>query len=1132
MRYLTTYIDDEVNFKFGNTGSILKLKAIDNHKVSSFTKEQELKIRVKNETAYLKTISVSGNGREVLLPTSDLASLPVGQYDLELWVTTDTGQVIYPDVGFLKLNINGNATQLTGDLFSSLTLADIENEIERMLEKVDEEIREKLDNILVDREKAPKITISSEDTLVIDGIDTGFSLRGERGKDGHDGQNGSNGKSAYEIAIDNGFGGSEEDWIQSLKGKDGEQGVQGEPGKDGHDGLNGEPGNDGLSAYEVAKKNGFVGNEKEWLESLKGKDGQDASVDLTGYLTKENAESKYAKKNELPQVALDVNQRLLTIDGREIVIPDSVDLTEYAKKSKIPSIIYDKDTDTLTINDTTIPLPSEVDLSPYYTRKQIDEKFDAIRSEEKLDLTPFETKENAERIYATKEEVSEIQLIRGRDGENGRSAYEIWKENGNQGTEVDFLNSLRGERGVDGIPGKDGITPIIGENGNWVVENRDTGVQAGCTDIKKNISSGNFDDIKKSGEYDIRGQLSNAPEKMNNHWSTLVVKNYNQRFIIQTLVSDTDFNKWERYYSNDVWGEWRWIEVSKNWNHDSAEFKSLLTDKSHYKPYDNCVFNVVTQADSGVIEIEYWKREELVTVQHVEYSQHIVSWDWQLPGEDKQSYIAKITNFVGNKQKTNYYAINVSYDVDDLPIMGFISTFANDDPIQRKEVLDYLTRIHVNYVQYYDWMSRHSTPLPTINGSASPDATFVPNTWSDIGNRLVRKRVIEEYIDDAKKRGMRNMAYMAINGSDTTEEVHGLKDSMWLYNDDTHDKNNIYKTLDANNGWGKYSLYNANWMNELWQQYMYDQMLITICNLPFQGWHIDMLGDPGDKYDSNGNLLPSTLLENGITHFINKQSGLGIPLGLNSVAEYGLKEMTESPHLNYLYTEVWNRPSYNDLRELIIKLTTSRDSNNKKKGVIIAGYMDYEYSKSHAGSYFNDCGVIMTDLVVMALGAAHLEMGEHMLSNEYFPNSNLNMSDNLKKWIVKINDFSVAYKTILSQGYQCAGLVTIDGGSVDSLMVGKVNAITKRNDDDVLGISLINMVGLKHDNWKDTNADQTPPIAQENVRVKINLGVENHDWYYADLDNPVPKKIELNNAGEMSISHLKDYGFILGIKKE
>lgn len=32
-------------------------------------------------------------------------------------------------------------------------------------------------------------------------------------------------------------------------------------------------GRDGLSAYEVAKKNGFTGTEQEWLESLKGPKG-------------------------------------------------------------------------------------------------------------------------------------------------------------------------------------------------------------------------------------------------------------------------------------------------------------------------------------------------------------------------------------------------------------------------------------------------------------------------------------------------------------------------------------------------------------------------------------------------------------------------------------------------------------------------------------------------------------------------------------------------------------------------------------------------------------------------------------------------------------------------------------------
>ena len=52
------------------------------------------------------------------------------------------------------------------------------------------------------------------------------------GKDGKDGM------SAYEIAVHNGFKGSEQDWLESLRGpegKPGAQGCQGPAGKDGKD---------------------------------------------------------------------------------------------------------------------------------------------------------------------------------------------------------------------------------------------------------------------------------------------------------------------------------------------------------------------------------------------------------------------------------------------------------------------------------------------------------------------------------------------------------------------------------------------------------------------------------------------------------------------------------------------------------------------------------------------------------------------------------------------------------------------------------------------------------------------------------------------------------------------------------
>ena len=50
------------------------------------------------------------------------------------------------------------------------------------------------------------------------------------------------GKSAYEIAVEHGFEGDEQAWLESLKGDKGDPGPQGPPGADGKDGADGEQG--------------------------------------------------------------------------------------------------------------------------------------------------------------------------------------------------------------------------------------------------------------------------------------------------------------------------------------------------------------------------------------------------------------------------------------------------------------------------------------------------------------------------------------------------------------------------------------------------------------------------------------------------------------------------------------------------------------------------------------------------------------------------------------------------------------------------------------------------------------------------------------------------------------------------
>lgn len=95
-----------------------------------------------------------------------------------------------------------------------------------------------------------------------------------------EGGTGVDGKSAYQLAVEQGFSGTLTQWLDSLKGAKGdtgERGLQGIQGTQGPQGLQGVSGEDGESAYEVAVRNGFVGTESAWLDSLKGEPGADGT---------------------------------------------------------------------------------------------------------------------------------------------------------------------------------------------------------------------------------------------------------------------------------------------------------------------------------------------------------------------------------------------------------------------------------------------------------------------------------------------------------------------------------------------------------------------------------------------------------------------------------------------------------------------------------------------------------------------------------------------------------------------------------------------------------------------------------------------------------------------------------------
>ena len=105
---------------------------------------------------------------------------------------------------------------------------------------------------------------------------------------GANGEKGTDGKSAYQIAVEQGYQGSESDWLSSLKGDKGDpgdRGLQGIPGEKGEKGDTGADGKDGFSPIANVVKDGSVITititDKNGTTTVTLTEG--AAVDLTPY---------------------------------------------------------------------------------------------------------------------------------------------------------------------------------------------------------------------------------------------------------------------------------------------------------------------------------------------------------------------------------------------------------------------------------------------------------------------------------------------------------------------------------------------------------------------------------------------------------------------------------------------------------------------------------------------------------------------------------------------------------------------------------------------------------------------------------------------------------------------------------
>ncbi|MCG2715750.1 MAG: T9SS type A sorting domain-containing protein, partial [Candidatus Marinimicrobia bacterium] len=327
------------------------------------------------------------------------------------------------------------------------------------------------------------------------------------------------------------------------------------------------------------------------------------------------------------------------------------------------------------------------------------------------------------------------------------------------------------------------------------------------------------------------------------------------------------------------------------------------------------------------------------------------------------------------------------------------------------------------------------------------------------------RETVEGYISLAHAKNMKTMAYNLIYGAYEDAASEGVQNNWRLYYDSTY-QNPVYHDLP--DSWAS-DIYMMNPLNSTWQNYINAEMDNAIRAFDFDGWHMDQLGDFGTLYDHSGNAV---INKSGFTEFITKsKSTLNIALVLNAVDQYGQPEIAASP-VDFLYTEVWSDTTYAGLAGII---HSNNNYSNNRLSSILAAYVNKGISGTPGT--INTAAVLLADAVIFASGGAHIELGEHILCNEYFPVDNLEMSEKLVAQLISYYDFSVAYENILRDYPQpiLFGIMT-DSDIVlsKSAKKDKVWVFASQAGDRQI-YHFINFIGVSTMDWRDPQAIQTSP---------------------------------------------------------
>lgn len=476
------------------------------------------------------------------------------------------------------------------------------------------------------------------------------------------------------------------------------------------------------------------------------------------------------------------------------------------------------------------------------------------------------------------------------------------------------------------------------------------------------------------------------------------------------------------------------------------------------------------------------------------------------PADGAAGYGIEVVVSDGPREARATTAFDVADHWSAAPRYGFFSDFDPDEPaIESERRADDLLRLHVNVVQFYDWMASHHTFLPA-------ETEFVDPLGRTLSHEVVRRKIVL-----AHQRGMAALAYGALYGA---EADFSSTHPEWLLYDGAGRPlvlADLFYLQDFSKASG-------------WREWILDQYRTAITELGFDGIHIDQYGVPKSARSRASGRWREIDAGNEFPGFVEEAAAMLADLRpeggsiFNCVNAWPLRAMTRATKDAATYIEVWEpHTTYRDLYELIRR---ARDLRPAKQAILAAYLRPFHPGDGRGPGALNTYR--LASAAINASGGFHLVAGEGrgLLTEAYYPHYGTLTPDDFEV-VRRYADFAVRHTATLHAGPDADIAWTHVGPTNDAVLlvhpelehygagarlgslwvIGRIAGV-------VTSLQLVNLRGLQDDGW---NVDQSAaPATLDDIEVRVRLAsdIDAVWWDTPDDDVGIPRPLPFQVADE------------------